>query len=163
MPIVRLAKTLVTAPFRSRLRPTDASTVHFLVWPNDLDMNRHMNNGRYLTLMDLGRFDLELGGRIDLSSDRVFAVSGKLEEAEDAITEAQQDSKTKYDAARFEQDEERKKQLQEEAARAQRKVDLLRITYKRLEAECIDIVKEAEALDISRFELNQLLGVGIFP
>ena len=28
------------------------------VWPNDLDTNAHMNNGRYLTLMDLGRFDL---------------------------------------------------------------------------------------------------------
>ena len=28
------------------------------VWPNDLDTNAHMNNGRYLTLMALGRFDL---------------------------------------------------------------------------------------------------------
>jgi hypothetical protein len=122
---------------------------------SEADLARHKQ--------ELKRRFKELGGRIDLSSDRVFAVSGKLEEAQDAITAAQQDSKNKYDAARFEQDEERKKQLQEEAARAQRKVDLLRITYKRLEAECIDIVKEAEALDISRFELNQLLGVGIFP
>ena len=27
------------------------------VLPNDLDINRHMNNGRYLTVMDFGRFD----------------------------------------------------------------------------------------------------------
>ena len=30
------------------------------VWPNDLDLNGHMNNGRYLTLLDLGRIDLVL-------------------------------------------------------------------------------------------------------
>jgi acyl-CoA thioesterase FadM len=28
------------------------------VWPNDCDLNFHMNNGRYLTLMDLGRTHL---------------------------------------------------------------------------------------------------------
>lgn len=31
--------------------------MRFHVLPNDLDFNMHMNNGRYLTLMDLGRFD----------------------------------------------------------------------------------------------------------
>lgn len=36
------------------------STVNFVVLPNDLDTNIHMNNGRYLTIMDLGRFDLVL-------------------------------------------------------------------------------------------------------
>lgn len=30
----------------------------FTVWPFDLDINMHVNNGRYLTLMDLGRMDL---------------------------------------------------------------------------------------------------------
>ncbi|MCB1558272.1 MAG: thioesterase family protein [Alphaproteobacteria bacterium] len=30
------------------------------VLPNDLDFNMHMNNGRYLTMMDLGRLDLIL-------------------------------------------------------------------------------------------------------
>lgn len=34
------------------------SRVSFRVWPNDLDINWHMNNGRYLTLMDLGRTHL---------------------------------------------------------------------------------------------------------
>ncbi len=28
------------------------------VWPNDLDVNLHVNNGRFLTLCDLSRFDL---------------------------------------------------------------------------------------------------------
>ncbi len=47
--------------FRPRI--TDllgVSTVDFVVLPNDLDTNIHMNNGRYLTIMDLGRFDLVL-------------------------------------------------------------------------------------------------------
>ena len=30
------------------------------VLPNDLDTNLHMNNGRYFTVMDLGRFDIIL-------------------------------------------------------------------------------------------------------
>ncbi len=30
------------------------------VWPNDLDLYRHVNNGRYFTLLDLGRTDLML-------------------------------------------------------------------------------------------------------
>lgn len=32
--------------------------VRLRVLPNDLDINLHMTNGRYLMLMDLGRFDL---------------------------------------------------------------------------------------------------------
>ena len=34
------------------------SRLRFRVWPNDLDLNLHMNNGRYLTFMDLGRIHL---------------------------------------------------------------------------------------------------------
>ena len=30
------------------------------VLPTDLDANMHMNNGRYLSIMDLGRFDLTI-------------------------------------------------------------------------------------------------------
>lgn len=37
-----------------------ACTTRFRVNPFDLDLNFHMNNGRYLTIMDLGRFDLLL-------------------------------------------------------------------------------------------------------
>ena len=38
--------------------PGEASRLTFRVWFHDLDPFRHMNNGRYLTLMDLGRTDL---------------------------------------------------------------------------------------------------------
>ncbi len=38
----------------------DHSVLRFYVLPNDLDINGHMNNSRYLTVMDLGRFDLVL-------------------------------------------------------------------------------------------------------
>ena len=31
--------------------------VSIRIWPNDLDTNLHVNNGRYLTLADLGRLD----------------------------------------------------------------------------------------------------------
>ena len=34
------------------------------VFPNDLDLNMHMNNGRYLTIMDLGRTDFTM--KLDL-------------------------------------------------------------------------------------------------
>jgi acyl-CoA thioesterase FadM len=36
----------------------EESRVAFCVWPNDCDLNLHMNNGRYLTFMDLGRVHL---------------------------------------------------------------------------------------------------------
>lgn len=36
----------------------DTVRTPFRVWPNDLDFNGHMNNGRYLTLLDLARIDL---------------------------------------------------------------------------------------------------------
>jgi acyl-CoA thioesterase FadM len=33
------------------------TSVHLRIWPNDLDFNLHVNNGRYLTLADIGRID----------------------------------------------------------------------------------------------------------
>lgn len=36
----------------------EKSRLEFRVWPTDLDFSLHMNNGRYLTLMDFGRLDL---------------------------------------------------------------------------------------------------------
>jgi acyl-CoA thioesterase FadM len=55
---LRLIWYLVTAWRRPALEATHAvSTLRFRVWPTDLDLSLHMNNGRYLTLMDLGRLD----------------------------------------------------------------------------------------------------------
>jgi len=52
---LRLLKLLLLLPFVPRRDPFAESRVAFRVWPNDCDLNLHMNNGRYLTVMDLGR------------------------------------------------------------------------------------------------------------
>ena len=39
-------------------RPLQELRLNMRVLPNDLDFNLHMNNGRYLTIMDLGRVAL---------------------------------------------------------------------------------------------------------
>jgi acyl-CoA thioesterase FadM len=59
-PLIRLAKVSLQGWRGSGLGPLEVSRLRFLVWPNDLDNNLHLNNGRYLTLMDLGRWDLAL-------------------------------------------------------------------------------------------------------
>ncbi|MGW8483050.1 acyl-CoA thioesterase [Microbacterium sp. NPDC055903] len=41
-----------------RLAPTAVSTVRLTTLPTDIDLLGHMNNGRYLSLFDLGRWDL---------------------------------------------------------------------------------------------------------
>jgi acyl-CoA thioesterase FadM len=41
-----------------RLAPTEISRIRVTTLPTDLDILRHMNNGRYLSLFDLGRWDL---------------------------------------------------------------------------------------------------------
>jgi acyl-CoA thioesterase FadM len=58
---LRLLWLVATARFRGRLAPPlAASELPFRVMPHDLDTSLHMNNGRYWTLMDLGRTDLLL-------------------------------------------------------------------------------------------------------
>lgn len=57
---IRLLLYFLTCKFRGRLDFLETSSLRLHVWPNDLDFNMHMNNGRYLTIMDLGRFDLML-------------------------------------------------------------------------------------------------------
>lgn len=46
------------APRGPRLGVEAVSRSAFRVWPTDLDLLRHMNNGKYLSVMDIGRFDL---------------------------------------------------------------------------------------------------------
>lgn len=58
---LRLLHLIIASFFRPRLDPVrDVSRLHFRVWPHDLDTSLHVNNGRYWTLMDLGRTDLML-------------------------------------------------------------------------------------------------------
>ena len=55
----RLLAYAISLPFRARLSPPfETSRLRFRVCLTDLDTNGHMNNGRYLTIMDLGRLDL---------------------------------------------------------------------------------------------------------
>src|SRR4029077_6778116 len=41
--------------FESRVDLLATTRVRLRVWPNDLDFNAHVNNGRYLALADIGR------------------------------------------------------------------------------------------------------------
>jgi acyl-CoA thioesterase FadM len=58
--LFRLIVILIESLFRKKLHPLSESILHLRVLPNDLDLNLHMNNGRYLAVMDLGRLDLLL-------------------------------------------------------------------------------------------------------
>ncbi len=55
--IFRMLRLLFTTARRPPIAPLDETSLTFRVWPSDLDVLLHMNNGRYLTLMDLGRAD----------------------------------------------------------------------------------------------------------
>lgn len=54
----RVLRILITSLLGPRLGLLDESRLEFRVWPFDLDINVHMNNARYLALMDLGRLDI---------------------------------------------------------------------------------------------------------
>jgi len=57
--LFRLVLVIVSALLlRPRLAPMEESRVAFRVWPTDLDLNMHMTNARYFSVMDLGRTDL---------------------------------------------------------------------------------------------------------
>jgi acyl-CoA thioesterase FadM len=56
--LLRLIWISLRALFTPRRALMQESAIHLRVWPNDLDLNLHMNNGRYLSLMDLGRVDV---------------------------------------------------------------------------------------------------------
>jgi acyl-CoA thioesterase FadM len=56
--LFRLLVTILISSFKRRIDPFDTSAIRFRVWPNDLDLNMHMNSGRYVSLMDLGRLEL---------------------------------------------------------------------------------------------------------
>lgn len=57
---LRLFWLLITESIRSRCQLTGPVTTALRVYPNDLDVNGHVNNGVYLTYADLGRTDLML-------------------------------------------------------------------------------------------------------
>jgi acyl-CoA thioesterase FadM len=50
--LIRVGLSLIAA---SRVDPRSTTRISMRVWPNDLDINFHVNNGRYLALADIGR------------------------------------------------------------------------------------------------------------
>jgi len=57
-PYLRLASTLVSSRCKSRVGMWDSVEMSLRVWPTDLDPYLELNNGRYLTLMEMGRWEL---------------------------------------------------------------------------------------------------------
>jgi acyl-CoA thioesterase FadM len=57
---LRLLLLLLTAPFRARCDILQPARKRFIVWPPDLDVLWHVNNGVYLSMLDVARVDLLL-------------------------------------------------------------------------------------------------------
>ena len=55
--LIRLALVWIAAFRRKKLDGDGISSLLQRVWPGDLDWNMHMNNGRYFSAADIGRFD----------------------------------------------------------------------------------------------------------
>ncbi|KIQ06538.1 MULTISPECIES: thioesterase family protein [Pseudomonas] len=56
----RLFLMLLRRPWRRPVSAFETTVVRMRVWPLDLDLNRHVTNGRYFTLADVGRMDYVL-------------------------------------------------------------------------------------------------------
>lgn len=56
--LFRFFTTFLRSLFRKKIGLLQESRLSLRVWPNDFDAYLHLNNGRYLSMMDLGRLDL---------------------------------------------------------------------------------------------------------
>jgi acyl-CoA thioesterase FadM len=77
-PWLRLARvTFASAPKR-KIDALEPALIRMRAWPNDLDFNLHVNNGRYLTLADLARMDwFKQVGALDFArKEKAFPVIG---------------------------------------------------------------------------------------
>lgn len=71
---LRLISVLIRAFARPRCGLLDETVLRVRIWPNDLDIHGHVNNGRYLTLADLARLDFAIRTRLALLAIRSRAV-----------------------------------------------------------------------------------------
>ena len=62
--LFRLLYTFVVSWLRPKIKPHEVAATPFRVWPVDFDIYRHLNNGRYLSLMDVARLDLIIRMRL---------------------------------------------------------------------------------------------------
>ena len=67
-PLLRLINVVVKSQFQEKLSFDTEYTdnVNLIVLPQDIDPFMELNNGRYVTLLDLGRFSL--GARVNMAS-----------------------------------------------------------------------------------------------
>ncbi|HEY8182333.1 MAG TPA: thioesterase family protein [Thermoanaerobaculia bacterium] len=56
----RIVALIIKNVFRRRSGVFDASVLRLRVWPTDMDLNFHLNDGRYMSLAGLARVDLML-------------------------------------------------------------------------------------------------------
>ncbi len=84
--LIRVAFGLIGAP---RVGLLSTTRVRLRVWPNDLDANFHVNNGRYLALADIGRLQwfVRTGALSVARKQQAFPVVG------DAIAKFRRDLK----------------------------------------------------------------------
>ncbi len=76
--LIRFLWVVITGYFKPRLGFCEPSTLGQIVWPIDLDTNIHMNNSRYLAVMDLGRIDwfFRAGGMKMMHRERMSPIVG---------------------------------------------------------------------------------------
>lgn len=55
---IRLFLVIIKSLFAKKIAVTETSVLPFRVLPTDIDLNMHLNNGRYFSIMDLGRVAL---------------------------------------------------------------------------------------------------------
>ncbi|MCU1740961.1 MULTISPECIES: acyl-CoA thioesterase [Pseudomonas] len=56
----RLLLMLFRRPWRKPVDGLATTVISMRVWPSDLDLNRHVTNGRYFNMADVGRMDFVL-------------------------------------------------------------------------------------------------------
>lgn len=76
----RIVLVTILGMFRRRIDPLEPSTLRLTVLPTDCDLYVHLNNGRYLSLMDLGRLDMGLRSGLGsiIRRRRWFPVAGAV-------------------------------------------------------------------------------------
>jgi len=101
----------------------------------------------------------KLGGRYEIFgalAGQIVPESGDLRQAFDERAELKDQYARAVIAARQESDQEKKKQLQADAERLGRKVEVAEIKYERLQAEAQQLVQELKAIGMNDFQIAQL-------
>jgi acyl-CoA thioesterase FadM len=71
--LFRLLRLLLFSRFQTKIDYLAKCRTGFIVWPTDLDLLWHMNNGKYFSLMDLGRINLLIrSGLVKVMRDNGF-------------------------------------------------------------------------------------------